>query len=341
MKLIQIEDYHDNEQKINNESEDPSFYLVTLDNFEEFKNALKIEKNSSNETFITLRFVKSFQDKISLHTFLDYFRQNESVSLSQATLSCTIRGYLNEKKIKKITESNLKCFHAYLHVRCQAGDYVINTEKLDSINPNEIHTVWRIGLQKRKFYPFMRANLVDMLLNPDTQRQRELIVDLKEPSYEEKNSVISQHLTSKIDKKNINEDQFNAIEKVDILNFIILKTLRAKDYNLILGMPGTGKTYVIVLLLKILLERGDTILLSSYTHSAVDNILKRFIETFPIFREQCVRIASNETQVDEKLHDIVFQKKKLKSLKEINDFFTPKKLYAVTCLGAGNVLLCK
>lgn len=55
-----------------------------------------------------------------------------------------------------------------------------------------------------------------------------------------------------------------------LLNFQILT---AKDYALILGMPGTGKTSTMVHAVKALLIRGSSILLASYTNSAVDNLL--------------------------------------------------------------------
>jgi len=104
-------------------------------------------------------------------------------------------------------------------------------------------------------------------------------------------------------------------------------------------MPGTGKTYVITLLLRIMIERGDKIILSTYTHSAVDNILKRFIEKYPTMKDKIVRIASNASSVDEKLHDLIFQKKKFKSVREIKEFLEPKQIYAVTCLASTNALL--
>lgn len=47
----------------------------------------------------------------------------------------------------------------------------------------------------------------------------------------------------------------------------------AKDYALILGMPGTGKTSTMVHAVKALLIRGTSILLTAYTNSAVDNLL--------------------------------------------------------------------
>lgn len=57
------------------------------------------------------------------------------------------------------------------------------------------------------------------------------------------------------------------------LSFKISQILTAKDYALILGMPGTGKTSTMVHAVKALLMRGATILLTSYTNSAVDNLL--------------------------------------------------------------------
>jgi len=55
----------------------------------------------------------------------------------------------------------------------------------------------------------------------------------------------------------------------------VKRALSAKDYALILGMPGTGKTGVIASLVKVLVGMGKTVLLSAYTHSAVDNVLLR------------------------------------------------------------------
>jgi predicted ATPase with chaperone activity len=63
--------------------------------------------------------------------------------------------------------------------------------------------------------------------------------------------------------QDLNKDQKRAIGKV----------LCAEDYTLILGMPGTGKTTTIARLVQILVAMGKSVLLTSYTHTAVDNIL--------------------------------------------------------------------
>jgi superfamily I DNA/RNA helicase len=59
-----------------------------------------------------------------------------------------------------------------------------------------------------------------------------------------------------------------------VFHFVIdNQILVAKDYALILGMPGTGKTSTMVHAVKALLIRGTSILLTAYTNSAVDNLL--------------------------------------------------------------------
>jgi len=53
----------------------------------------------------------------------------------------------------------------------------------------------------------------------------------------------------------------------------IIKTLTADNYALIKGMPGTGKTSTVVALIQLLVLMGRSVLVTSHTHSAVDNLL--------------------------------------------------------------------
>jgi DNA replication ATP-dependent helicase Dna2 len=66
----------------------------------------------------------------------------------------------------------------------------------------------------------------------------------------------------------LNPDQRAAAEKVMI----------AKDYTLIHGLPGTGKTSVIAFIIRLLAAHGKRVLVTSYTHSAVDNVLLKLME---------------------------------------------------------------
>lgn len=121
----------------------------------------------------------------------------------------------------------------------------------------------------------------------------------------------------------LNIDQRNAIEKC----------IRAQDYALILGMPGTGKTTVITELVKLLVMSGKKILLTSYTHSAVDNILLKLLDT----DISTIRLGSPK-----KIHPGV-QKyiPKYDSVTTYNQFLriiNDVSLVATTCLGLKDLL---
>lgn len=53
----------------------------------------------------------------------------------------------------------------------------------------------------------------------------------------------------------------------------VVAALGAKDYACIQGMPGTGKTTTIAFLIAALRALGQSVLFTSYTHNAVDNLL--------------------------------------------------------------------
>ena len=90
---------------------------------------------------------------------------------------------------------------------------------------------------------------------------RSLIIEDRPPRFAP--TIKSSFLATSASQATLNVDQRAAVKKV----------LSAKDYALVLGMPGTGKTTTIAHLIRALIADGKSILLTSYTHSAVDNIL--------------------------------------------------------------------
>ncbi|KAF8960597.1 AAA domain-containing protein [Flammula alnicola] len=109
----------------------------------------------------------------------------------------------------------------------------------------------------------VRNNLAQMFYADGDRRRLELVVDLRKPVFCAPGRLLSSLSTH----LHLNPSQLSAMEKV----------LSAQDYALILGMPGTGKTTVIAALIRELVRRGKTVLLSSYTHSAVDTILMKLV----------------------------------------------------------------
>lgn len=109
----------------------------------------------------------------------------------------------------------------------------------------------------------IRDNLIQLFVVGGDEKRRQLIVDLDKPTFSKGLGSLDSSTRRKLIPSHLNADQERAVEKV----------LTAQDYALILGMPGTGKTTTIAEILKALAKAGKSVLLTSYTHSAVDNIL--------------------------------------------------------------------
>lgn len=120
---------------------------------------------------------------------------------------------------------------------------------------------------------------------------RELVIDLREPRFkgrEEEAELITS--SDELLLRTLNEEQRCVIENVSCtctpsLYFSLSQALSSRDYSLVLGMPGTGKTTTIACLVQILVARGYSVLLTSFTNSAVDNVLLKLIENGEAERE--------------------------------------------------------
>lgn len=113
----------------------------------------------------------------------------------------------------------------------------------------------------------MRNNLAQLFYKSDAGgdfKRRDLIVRSDAPQFEPVWAPDVNEIPA-----HLNSDQKNAMTKV----------LTAKDYACILGMPGTGKTTTIAEIILALVNRGKSVLLTSYTHSAVDTILTKLVNS--------------------------------------------------------------
>jgi DNA replication ATP-dependent helicase Dna2 len=57
-----------------------------------------------------------------------------------------------------------------------------------------------------------------------------------------------------------------------------MQVIYANDYTMIQGLPGTGKTSTIAFVARLLAALGKRVLITSYTHAAVDNVLLKLVE---------------------------------------------------------------
>uniref|UniRef100_W6NC95 DNA replication factor Dna2 domain containing protein n=1 Tax=Haemonchus contortus TaxID=6289 RepID=W6NC95_HAECO len=152
-------------------------------------------------------------------------------------------------------------------------------------------------------YPTTLGNLILLMANTETSaRLRELIIDLAPPSNPcSDGSTLPasvQHLLSEITTSDgLSAEQRNAVQAAILCN----------DYTLIEGFPGSGKTTTIVALLRCLLQMNRTVLLTTNTHSALDNVLvklKKYTSSSRILRlgnSSSVRVDVADLSLESKL----------------------------------------
>ncbi|KAL7276348.1 DNA replication endonuclease-helicase Dna2 [Rhizina undulata] len=162
----------------------------------------------------------------------------------------------------------------------------------------------------------VRNNLMQLFAPDSSSRPRELIVDLVEPVFKESPTAYPLDASS---QTNLNEDQRRAVEKV----------MSARDYALVLGMPGTGKTTTIAHIIRALVAQGKSVLLTSYTHTAVDNILLKIRKD----KIKILRLGSGS-----KIHPDVKEFAELAvtqrtTFEELRSAFHEPRVVATTCLG--------
>ncbi|RMZ80284.1 hypothetical protein DV738_g2822, partial [Chaetothyriales sp. CBS 135597] len=170
-----------------------------------------------------------------------------------------------------------------------------------------------------------RNNLL-RIMEKDLSRARELrqlIVDGVAPQFRS-NIAAAYTLSGPASQRNLNIDQERAIEKV----------LCARDYALVLGMPGTGKTTTIAHIIRALVSQNKSVLLASYTHTAVDNILLKIKDDkIPTLRIGAVSKVHRDVQSFAELAGAP-----KKTTQELHKAWQDSKVVATTCLGINHGL---
>ena len=141
---------------------------------------------------------------------------------------------------------------------------------------------------------FYNSNLkLEIKTNPSQFKNKKVVLDT------ERRNVILERLNKIVD--NIKKGEIT-LDNVRILDFIIgenkpyynqkkvsfvskrlnkdqecgvMNSIKAEDFHLIIGPPGTGKTYVIEELIRQFIKRNQKLLVTAWTNLAVDNIIKR------------------------------------------------------------------
>ncbi len=114
---------------------------------------------------------------------------------------------------------------------------------------------------------------------------------------------------------------------------ILAKMINAKDYFLLWGPPGTGKTSVMLrhFVAHLLNETDENILLLAYTNRAVDEICEAIEKIDPLIRNEYIRIGSRFS-TQEHFHEQLLDHKisRLDNRKDLKDTIDTHRIFAGT-----------
>lgn len=283
-------------------SEVNSTYTYVL----ERKNPLETGPFKVHETNILLQDPIIISDE-SGHVFL---ASGIIIGMTRTEITVRINKRLTDSLQKQdgFDKSSNQSYHSMMQLNWEAANTQASSNSSISFRVDKDEFAQSLSVA--------RNNLVELLLQKHAHNQLELIVNLKAPRF-----------TSNVDippgwknaMARFNKDQVAAIRKV----------LNAQDYTLILGMPGTGKTTTIAALIEILVAQQKTVLLASYTHSAVDTILRKVKDcNFGI-----LRLGRPHAVHPEVRHFCIGQGTKPTSVDDLEKLYMSPPVVASTCLG--------
>ena len=211
--------------------------------------------------------------------------------------------------------------------------------------PVETGTVCRLDVEGRHSGGGLLANL-SRLFAMDSEREhllRRLIIDLVPPRFASGNVFHNDGFSSLFPCMSEGDPSLGNLHKLwHSLNLdqraAILKAVSAKDYALILGMPGTGKTTTISCLVQVLVAQGRSVLVTGYTHLAVDNILLKLKQMGVAF----LRLGS-VSHVHPQLHPhtVAELTHGITTVEKLEEFYQSNAVVATTCLGTNHTIFLK
>ncbi|PFH58033.1 hypothetical protein XA68_14236 [Ophiocordyceps unilateralis] len=241
-------------------------------------------------------------------------------SVRKQRISVAVDRRLHNARIRQpgFEETNNQVFASIMEVQPEGGP------SADRAKGEVEERPIRYRLDKDEFSNGMatvRNNLVQMMANdvPAAAKMRRLVVDLEAPRFKE---APTQYGIA--DRESLNVDQERAIHKV----------MSAQDYALVLGMPGTGKTTTIAHIIRALTSQGKSVLLTSHTHTAVDNILLKLkSDDIPILR------LGTPAKIHAEVQDFArLAARPRKTFDDIKEAWHGTPVVATTCLGINHPL---
>lgn len=196
---------------------------------------------------------------------------------------------------------------------------------------NPLYLRLKANHQSSSYARYNRSNIYNLLFKSKYQDLRRFIIKKEKPTF--KISRQEQLLIESVLKDFDIIDDYNSLnsKQKDALHRI----LSANKFCIIEGFPGTGKTFLLSLAIRILSKLGKKILISSLTNSALDHILLKLLEkNFHIF----YRIGNKNMIHEEIKKRYYIHEESYKTVEEWKQFYNNVRIIASTTISANSII---
>lgn len=320
MDLILIEESFCLKSNSKDKSEEYGQYATVLD-FDSYDELKIYLKDNRSDRELLLKFTHFFKTEVEASLFLEKVSRGQSITLKHPAMNIIIYGVVKAKSLRRKEIFMGEFFVMNLLIMCRQS-HITNAFKSSNskINYEKITVGWEYYDPVYVFENKMRTNIVRIVSEEEQKHLAEVIVYEEPPKYS--NIITEKTIAEWIGPFNLNQPQKDAI----------LKSLNTENFNLILGMPGTGKTFLIALLLFCLVKLNKKVLITSYTHTALDNIIKAYLHRFKSHAKVVTRLRQSKTNTDKDISDLNYDPSAFNHSDDLADFIKMKQLYFTTCL---------
>jgi DNA replication ATP-dependent helicase Dna2 len=167
------------------------------------------------------------------------------------------------------------------------------------------------------------TNLLRLMLDtPNCERLRRLLIERTASRFRLR---LDRELLGKVKPQleHLNPEQQRAV----------LRSMLCEDYMLIQAGPGSGKTETIVAIVRVLVAMNKRVLITSHTHSAVDNILVKLFD----LGQKFLRLGARH-RIHPKIERLSesYQLPHIHTSDELQDFYDQQQVVACTCLSVSS-----
>ena len=192
---------------------------------------------------------------------------------------------LNKNEKKKVTYQKKKSTYIQYKVHFHlTNPRNFEKEALGGLDYKVMNWTIQLEVATTHMYNLMRNAVQLLCTQKEHFKRRKLIINQVEPQWESEAAM-----------KQFIEDHENELEGLnETQKKTLAKSFMAKDYQMIIGVPGSGKTELIVRFMTIAKKLKMKVLLLNSNTQTTDNILLKLIEYQKQFKaEACVKFVKH------------------------------------------------